>query len=651
MRFGGDPHIVGRLIESNGAPLTIVGVIPGDFQLLFPSDLWTVFVPGRGPEYRRMHYLRVVARLRPGASMQHADADMAVLASNIARLSPETNKGWGVTVDPLRDALIGGDVQKTSAVLGSVVGLVLLMACANIGNLLLARGIDRAREFAVRVSLGGTQARIMSQLLTEGAVLAGLGGTAGVLVALAVLRAAPGFLPEGVLPIELRLQPDARVLLFSALLTALTAAMFGLAPAWHASRVSLAGALRSGGRSVAAGVGGLRGFLASGEIAVAILLISGAGLLLRTETSLRGADPGYYAHNVLTMHVSLPLARYPLPENNLHFYQGVEREIARIPRVERVALGGSLPLDGWDIGQSFRVVGETTSGEAEEPSAHYQIVSSRYFETLGIRLLRGRPFSDHDTAESRQVCIVNEALVRKHLNGRNPIGALLQVQALNPSGPQPVEREIVGVIHQVKVEGLGEKEDNPEIYVPIAQNPWYSASIAVRTAGDPLLAVSAVKAAIARVDPEQPVTRVRTMDEVAAESIAEPRFRAQLVGAFAVMALILASVGIFGVLAFSVGRRTREFAIRMALGAQWNDLIGLVLKAGFKMVGTGMAAGLTAAMLLTDSLRSLLYGVQPLDPVTFLAAPAFLGLIALATCLIPAVRAARVDPGAALHHE
>jgi putative ABC transport system permease protein len=650
-RFGGDPKIVGRPIESNGAPLTIVGVIPGDFQLLFRSDLWTVFVPGRGPEYRRMHYLRVVARLRPGTPLRQADADMAVLGSNIARLSPETNKGWGVTVQPLRDALIGGEVRTTSAVLGCVAGLVLLMACANITNLLLARGIDRAREFAIRVSLGGSQARIMVQLLTEGAVLGSLGGVLGVWLAYVVLQAAPGFLPEGILPIELHLQLDARLLAFSVVVTALTTVTFSLFPAWRASRVSLAGALRSGGRSVAAGVGGLRSFLATGEIAVAVLLISGAGLLLRTASSLRGADPGYYGHNVLTMYVTLPLARYPLPQNALNFYQGVEREIARIPGVERVALGGNLPLDGWNIGQPFRVAGQATSGEAEEPAAHYQIVSPRYFEALGIRLLRGRQFSEHDNVDSRQVCIVNEALVRKYLNGKDPLAAALRVEALTPSGPQPVDREIVGVIHQVKVEGLGEKEDNPEIYVPITQNPWYTASIVVRTAGDPLHAVSAVKAAIARVDPDQPVTRVRTMDEVAAESIAEPRFRAQLVGAFAAIALILASVGVFGVLAFSVGRRTREFGIRMALGAQWIDLIGLVLKAGFKMVGGGIAAGLAAAILLTNSLASLLYGVQPLDPVTFLSAPVFLGLIAFAACLIPALRAARVDPGVALHDE
>jgi putative ABC transport system permease protein len=649
--YGGDPSIVGRSVEMNGAPYTVVGIIPDDFQILFQSDLWTVFVPGRGPEFRRMHYLKVLGRLKPGIVLPRARADMALLAANIARIAPDTNKDWGVTVEPLRGALIGGDMRVTSAVLAGVVGLVLLMAWANVANLLLARGIDRAREFAVRASLGGSHARILGQLLTESALLAALGGAAGLLVAWIVLLSAPRFLPAGILPIELHLNLNARVAGFAALLTLATSVLFGFAPAWHASRVSLADALRSGGRSVAAGIGGLRSFLATGEIAVAVLLVSGAGLLLRTASSLRGADPGYYARNVLTMHVTLPLSRYPAPEKALPFYQSVEREISRLPGVEQVGLGGSLPLDGWDIGQSFSVVGEPSPSESNEPAAHYQIISAHYFDTLGIRLLRGRAFTEHDTGSTPQICIVNEELVRKYLHGREPLGASLSVEALTPSGPKPVVREIVGVIHQVKVEGLGEKEDNPEIYVPIAQNPWYAASITVRTAGDPLLAAPAVRAAIARADPEQPVTRVRTMDEVAAESIAEPRFRAQLVGAFAVIALVLASVGVFGVLAFSVGRRTREFGIRMALGARGSNIIGLVLKSGLKMVGIGVAVGLAAAIEFTHSLVSLLYGVKPLDPVTFLAAPLLLSVVALAACLLPAVRAARVDPGVALHHD
>jgi putative ABC transport system permease protein len=282
--------------------------------------------------------------------------------------------------------------------------------------------------------------------------------------------------------------------------------------------------------------------------------------------------------------------------------------------------------------------------------AHYQIVSSHYFDTLGIALRRGRAFTEHDTASGKRVCIVNEELIKRYLHGTEPIGAQIRVQAMAPGGPTPVVRE-GGVIGQVRVEGLGEKQNALEIYVPIMQSPWYTASFAVRTAGEPLSLASAVRAAITRVDKDEPVTRVRTMEEVAAESIAEPRFHAQLVGAFAAIAIVLASVGIFSVLAFSVGRRTREFGIRMALGARWSDIIGLVLKSGLKMVAAGVVIGLAASAVLTRFLVSLLYGVNPLDPLTFLATTLFLSLVALVACLVPGLRAAGVDPGVALRHE
>jgi len=649
--FGGDPKLVGRSIELDNTPWTVVGIVPDGFQMLYKSDLWRVFVPGRGAEFRRMHYLRVVGRLKPGIALGQANADMAVVAAGIARISPDTNKDWGVTIEPLRQALVGHDVRTTAAVLAGVVALVLLMACANVGNLLLARATSRRREFAVRASLGGSQMRILRQLLTESALLAAMGGAAGVALAWSVLRGATRFLPPGLLPVELRLALDWRVIGFAALLTLATCLLCGLAPAWHAARASLADSLRAGGRGATAGMGALRSLLATGEIAVAVLLVAGAGLLLRTLAALDGADPGYHAKNVLTMYVSLPLTRYPTPEKALTFYQAVEREIAGLPGVEDVALGGNLPLDGWDIGQGFEIVGQPSQGEANAPSAHYQMVGARYFDTLGIRLLRGRAFTGHDTASSAPVCIVNEELARRYLNGRDPLGALVRVQAMTPGGPKPVVRQVVGVIGQVKVEGLGEKQDNLEIYVPIAQNAWYRASIAVRTAGDPLALAAAVRAAVSRADKDQPVTSVRSMEEVAADSIAEPRFRAQLVGAFAALAVLLASVGIFGVLAFSVGRRTREFGIRMALGARRGDVLGLVLKSGLKMIGAGVAVGLLAALLFTEALVSLLYGVKPLDPVTFLAAPVLLAVVALTACGIPALRAAGVDPAVALHHE
>jgi putative ABC transport system permease protein len=449
----------------------------------------------------------------------------------------------------------------------------------------------------------------------------------------------------------LRLTMDLRVIGFAAVLALITAALFGLAPAWQASRVPLAGALRAGGRTATGGGGTFRMTLAAGEIAAAVLLVAGAGLLLRTLTSLDRVDPGFRADHVLTMGVSLPNTRYPLPENALMFYQGLEREIAAIPGVRDVGLGTILPVEGWDIGQGFQVIGQPKVDESQQPAAHYQMVSSGYFRTLGIPLMRGRAFTSDDTAANQPVCIVNQEFARRYLQGRDAIGALVSVQAMAPAGPQPVVRQVVGVSHQVKVEGLAEKENDPEIYVPITQNPWFWAVVAVRTQGDPLSMVPAVKAAVARIDKQEPLTRIRTMDRVLAESVAEPRFRAGLTGAFAAIALALAAVGIFGVLAFSVSQRTREFGIRMALGAQSADVLRMVMRDALKITVAGVAAGLLLAAALTRWLAALLFGVQPHDLVTFVGSAALLAVVALVACAAPALRAARVDPAVALHQE
>jgi len=646
----GDPAAIGRVLRLDGQPFTLIGIVPASFQILFPAGIWTPFPPRRTPEQRRQHYLQVIARLRPNTTIDQARSDMDVVAQNIARISPETNKNWTVTIEPLRNAIVSGEVRSTSLVLGGVVAFVLLMACANVANLLLARGIGRAREIAVRAALGASRGQIVRLLLSESVVLAAIGGAAGLALSWAALRVAPSVVPPGLLPEGIPLRFDVRVTIFAAALTCLTGVLFGMAPAWHAARTPLRDTLSSGGRAATGAAGRLRSVLAIAEVAGAVLLVAGAGLLIRTLASMTAADPGYHADSVLTMSVSLPLSRYPDQTHALTFFRRADAELTAIPGVQSVGFVDNLPLDGWDIGQPVEIVGDAPTDAASRRSAHYQITSPRYFETLGIQLAKGRAFTDRDVGTAPQVCIVNEEFVRRFLQGREPLGTIVKVPNMAPGQAPSIPREIVGVIRQVAI-GVGEKEKAAEIYVPMEQNVWYGSAIALKTAGQPATYAAAARAAIAKIDPDQPVTRMRTMDEVASEATQGPRFRATLVSTFATIALVLAAVGIFGVLTFSVRERTREFGVRVALGATTRDILRLVVRSGVKLAGTGVAIGLFAAALLTRTLASLLFGVTPLDPVTFVTAPAVLVATALAACVAPAMRAVRVDPAVTLRQE
>jgi putative ABC transport system permease protein len=647
-RFGRAPGIIGRAIVLDGEPFTIVGVMPASFEILYPSDLWTPYLPRRTPEQRRMHYMQVLGRLKPGATLARAREDLERVAGQIAATSPETNKGWSVTLEPLKEALVGDDLHMTSLALAAIVAFVLTTVCANVANLLLARGISRTREIAVRAALGGSPARIMRQLLTESLLLASVGGAVGWAIAWALVRAAPSVMPARTLPEAIVMTIDGRVMAFAAAMSIATSALFGLVPAWHAARVPTAAALAAGGRAATGSASRVRTALAILEVAVAVVLVSGATLLVRSLIALRHVDAGFDGARVLTMYVSPPISRYPTPERALLFYERARQEIAALPGVRAVAIGGSLPLDGWDIGQGFEVVGGSHSEPARRASAHYQIVGAGYFETLGIPLVRGRAFTARDSAASPSICIVNEEFARRYLSDRDPIGARIAVSAMDPAGPRTVVREVVGVSRQVKVDGPGERQNAIEIYVPVLQNPWYGASIAVKTAAEPTALAPAIRAAVARADKDLPVTRLRTMDEVAAGSIAQPAFRAELAALFAGLALLLAAAGVFGVLAFAVSQRLREFGIRRALGARAVDVVRLVAVAALRITVAGAAVGLIAAAALTRFLGALLFGVRPLDPATFFAAPALLVGVALVACAAPALRAVRVDPAVSL---
>jgi putative ABC transport system permease protein len=649
-RFGGDPLLVGRSIPLDGAPHTVIGIVPARVQVFYQADLWSLYVVKHSPEQRKMHYLKVIGRLKPGVTVQQASAAMGGVAEGLAKRFPETNKDWSITIETLRDSVVGKEIRSTTLVLGGVVAFVLLMACANVANLMLARGASRTREMAVRVALGAGRGALVQQLLSESLMLAAVGGTAGLALAAALIRATER-IPAGTLPVGISVSLDARVAAFTIAITVATGVLFGLAPAWQVSRVAVADGLRAGGRAAAGGNSRLLGGLAMVEIAIAVLVVTGAGLFLRTLSRLTDVDPGYHADRVLTARVVLPLSNYPTPDRALAFYEAAQREIDALPSVRSASFGGSLPLTGWDIGQGFKIVGDPPLPRDRIEAVHYQIVGARYFETLGIQLLEGRTFDTRDRKGTPEVAIVNEEFVRRHLRGRRPVGMHIEVHAMDPGGPKLVEREIVGVVGQVHVDSLNEPLNAIEVYVPITQNPWYSASIAVRTAIAPEFMAAAVRAAVARVDRGLALTRVRTMDEIASESVARPRFRARLLSGFAAVSLLLAAVGIFGVLAFSVSQRRREFGIRMAVGARSRDVLAMVLSRGLRIAMGGIALGLAGAALVARAASTLLFGVQPLDVGSYGFAAVLLAVVAMAAGVVPALRASRVDPAVTLRED
>ena len=646
-RFGADRAIIGKAIRLEGQPTTVIGVVPDDFRFDrglggANPQLWTVLdVPQRrGPGDRYAHYFNVVGRLRPDATLDAARADLMSVAEAIARESPATNKGHGVAIEPLRERLVGDELRLTSLLLLAVVGFVLLMCCANVANLVLARASTRTRELAVRSALGAGRGRVLRQLLTESLVLAGFGALLGAGIGVAILQAAPNIVPPGLLPATVPLSFDGRVAVFCAATALAVAVGFGILPARQATSQSLIQAVGAGAPPSASRHSPVRTLIATAEVAVAVLLLCGAGLLLRTLLTLGNVDPGHQARNVVTLIAGPGMTNDQ--DAMRRYYESVEREVRSIPGVRAMGWGGALPFGGMWYGMSFQIEGDTPRPPAERESAGYQMVSATYFRTLGIPILAGRDFTAGDRAGSVEVCIVNEAFVRRYLSGRDPMRTRVSVNAMAQS--QPVLREIVGVVRQVK-ERPGEIEDRPHIYVPIAQSPWWSASLVVQTAQAPATAVApAIRAAVARINPDGAVAAVRTLDDIEREATATPRFRAALVGALAGLALILATVGVFGVLAYSVQQRWREFGVRMALGASRSVVLGLVARGAMGIVAAGAAIGLVAAAALAQTISTFLFGVEPFDPVTYVAAALVIAVTAAIATTVPALRATRVDP-------
>jgi putative ABC transport system permease protein len=659
-RLGGDPNVVGRPIILDGQPFSVVGVMPAGFQLVARSDVWTVMnTPFMRSPAGVAHFLRVVGRLAPGTTLERAQADMNAIAAAIERERPEMNRDRGVSIEPLHEALVGQELRLTSILLLGVVGFVLLMCCGNVANLLLARTAARRRELAVRSALGAGRRRVVRQLLTESLVLALLGGTAGAGVGIAILEVAPTLIPVGLLPVGVMLEFDGRVLAFCAVTAFAVAIAFGAAPARQATGVSLVELMISGSRTSTAHGTRLRRALAVVQVAVSVLLLCGAGLLLRTLFVLEDVDSGSRARDVLTMEVTVPFANPGLPSpgpyatetGRANFYDAVEREVSALPGVRSAAWGSALPLDGWWIAMPAQIDGDPPQPEGLRPLVFYELVSPSYFRTLDIPLLLGRHFDGRDIAAGAPVCIVDEAFVRLHLRGRNPIGARVVVRGMNTGGrPLPV-REIVGVVAQVR-QRPDERDGQPHVYAPLAQDPGPKASLVVQPSEGPASALAPViRAAVARVDRERPVAAVRTLAEIGDQANSRPRFRAILVGTFAALALVLALVGVFGLIGYSVQQRLREFGVRVALGATRSSVIALVLADARRVVTTGVVIGLASAAALARSIGSFLFGVQPFDAVTFVSVALVLGLSAALATAIPAWRAAQVDPIEAFRNE
>ena len=652
-RFNADPGVIGREFRLDGSLWTVVGVLPRNFELLGETSIWAMRpITNLNPRARGAYVVQAVGRLKPGVSIKAAEADLHTVADDLAREFPQTNKGRGVYLEPMHDSLVGRDLRRTSMLFLGVVGFVLLICCANVANLLLARATVRRRELAVRSALGAGRRRIVRQLVTESFVLALIGGALGAGVGAAILSVASSLIPHGLLPATVTLTFDVRVVAFSAGAALLVGLIFGLMPAWRATDFSSAEVLSTEGRSITGGSGKLRGLLVVGEVATAVVLLFGAGLLLRTLVAVETFDRGYRAESVLSMLVDPLGSKYPTPDSLQQFYDQVEAEIAAVPGVASVGWAESLPLDFFDAGGlTFEIVGDPPVEESQRPRTEYQIVSPGYFSTLELPILSGRAFEKRDTRDAVHVCIVNEAFARS-FHGRSPIGQQVVLRPASSPQAKPDIREIVGVARQVKGRP-DEVKEFVQVYVPMAQDLSDDMFLVVRPKSGPAQALTgSVRAAISRVDTEQLVSvrSVMTLEDIAWTATGRHRFRAVMVIAFAALALVLAMVGLVGILAYTVQQHVRDIGVRRALGATTNDVLRLVIRNAVRVVGTGAAIGLTLSAVCGRFIQTMLFGVQPLDFATFVSVTILMAVIAAVSILGPAWRATRIDPAIALRN-
>ena len=657
-QFGSDPHIIGRIIRLDGEPNVVIGVLPEGSA--FDRSYAQIFRPlVFEPQNmtRNFHWFGAIALLKPGVSLERARAQMNAIGARIAHDYPDSNKGWGVAVDPLSDVIVGKQLRKSLYVLLAAVGMVLLIGCANLANLTLTRSTAREREVAIRASVGAGRWRLARQFLTENVLLSVIGGIAGVALGYVLMAALKAAVPPFSLPAEAEIGLDWRVLLFAAGISLFTGLIFGLAPAVHVTRSDLANSMKEGGRGSGTGAGKqrLRSGLVVTEVALAFLLLVGSGLLIRSFFEMQNVDTGFNAENVITAGLPISDKRFPNPDNLNAYLRQIVSNVRIIPGVRDVALTSALPMEGWGYGMPFQIAGKPMVDRANRKACFFKMVSPSYFTALEMTLKKGRGLSERDVKGAPPVTVINETMARKYFPHEDPIGKRILIQQIVPGktelGPE-IAWEVVGIVKDEKVGNLDDKkDDNPGVYVSNEQSPVFFQSLVVRAAMDPRVLQQSITKAVHQVNKDQALSDIKTLEQIKTESVASNRLNSIMLGGFATVALLLSAIGIYGVISYSVVQRTHEIGIRAALGASSMDVVKMILKVGVVMAGAGLALGFLGALALTRLLATLLFGVGARDPTTIVGVAVILAVVALLASYLPARRAAKVDPMICLRYE
>jgi putative ABC transport system permease protein len=659
-RFGGDPNIIGQLLTIDGEPFTIIGILPASFHFIrvlsAELELWMPIAFTPQQLMREDHSITVYGRLKQGVPLSQAQAEMDGITHRLEQEYPKTNSGWAAQVSNLHDQAIQ-PIRPTLLILMVVVGLVLLIACANVANLLLTRATARQKDIAIRLALGSSQLRLIRQLLLESLLLALLGGAAGLLLSYWGINVLNAILPENKVPHLEKFSLDLRVLGFTLVVSLLVGVIVGLIPGLRASRLNLSDTLKEGGKALSEGPRGrrLRNLFVILQVTLTVPLLISAGLMLRSSLLLQNIDRGINLKNVLTMQTSLPKAKYRTAQQTATFYRQVLQRIQTEPGVQSASAVNFLPLTNLGDATSLTIEGGKPASPGEKITVSYRVIDQNYFRTMGIPLLRGRYFTEQDNDESHGVVMINQTMARRYWPDEYPVGRRLQPQFPAANVPWLPESgnnwlTIVGVVGDVKDDGLND-QTAAEIYLPYLQNPSSLMNLLVRSTSDPLRLIPRVRSQVLAVDGDQPVYNIKTMENVFSQSLAEPQVITSLLATFAAVALILAAIGVYGVMSYSVVQRTHELGVRMALGAQQRHVLRMIVGQGLKLVLVGVAIGVMTAFAVTRVISNLLFGVTATDPLIFVMVPLLLVVIAMLASYFPARRALKVDPMIALRNE